>query len=273
LRAYPTLLRIGFAEAVAYRAELLVWMLATTMPLVSMALWSSAADGLRLGPEQLGSRELIGYFTLTLLVRLLTSSWVLWQLTEDIRTGTMATRLLRPLHPLFIYAAEQLAALPLRCAIVLPASLGLLYFVARHQLTGDPWLLFCFAVALPGAWAIGFLAMSLVGLLAFFIDSATGLFFAWMGLYTLLSGYLVPQSLLPAGLAKLVPLLPFHYMLEAPARMLLGWPLHGGVRDTLAGREQAFIALAVEYGYVVGLLLAVSLVWRAGVRRYAAFGG
>ena len=34
-RAYPTLLRVGFAEAVAYRAEMLVWMLATTMPLES----------------------------------------------------------------------------------------------------------------------------------------------------------------------------------------------------------------------------------------------
>ena len=90
LKAYPTLLRIGFAEAIAYRAELLVWMLTTTMPLVSMALWSSAAAGQRLGPERMGQAELVGYFTLTLLVRLITSSWVLWQLTEEIRSGTLA---------------------------------------------------------------------------------------------------------------------------------------------------------------------------------------
>ena len=37
-RAFPTLLKIGFAEALAYRAEMLVWMLTSTMPLVSITL-------------------------------------------------------------------------------------------------------------------------------------------------------------------------------------------------------------------------------------------
>src|SRR5438874_2580535 len=37
MRAFPTLMRIGFAEAVAYRAEMFVWILATTMPLVTLA--------------------------------------------------------------------------------------------------------------------------------------------------------------------------------------------------------------------------------------------
>jgi ABC-2 type transport system permease protein len=33
VRAIPTLLRVGLAEAVAYRAEFLVWLLSTNMPL------------------------------------------------------------------------------------------------------------------------------------------------------------------------------------------------------------------------------------------------
>ena len=46
LRASPTLLRVGFSEAVAYRAEFLVWLLSTNMPLVMLALWSAVArDG------------------------------------------------------------------------------------------------------------------------------------------------------------------------------------------------------------------------------------
>ena len=43
LKAYPTLLRVGVAEAVAYRAEMFVWVLATTMPLISLALWNAVA--------------------------------------------------------------------------------------------------------------------------------------------------------------------------------------------------------------------------------------
>ena len=46
VRALPTLMRIGFAEAVAYRAEFLVWLLSTNMSLVMLAIWHAvAADG------------------------------------------------------------------------------------------------------------------------------------------------------------------------------------------------------------------------------------
>ncbi len=272
-RSYPTLLRIGFAEAVAYRAEMLVWMLTLTMPLVSMALWSSAAEGTRLGPEQLGSAELTAYFLITLLLRLLTGSWVLWQLSEDIRSGTLAQRLLRPVPPLVAYTAEQLAPLPLRAALVVPLALLLLLVTpARTQLTGDPWLVVAFVLALPGAWAINFLSMALLGSMAFYIDSAVGLSYAWMGLYTLFSGYLMPLSLFPVWLQKVSDLLPFRYMLDAPVKMLLGWPLLGGGRDTVAGRWLAYKTLGIEYAYVALLALAVALVWRRGLRRFAAFG-
>jgi len=273
LRAFPTLLRIGFAEAIAYRAEILVWMLTTTMPLVSMALWSSAAAGQHLGPERMGGPEFVAYFTLALLVRLLTNSWVLWQISDDIRSGTLGQRLLRPIHPFWAYVADQLAALPLRAALVLPLSLGLIYLFAASEITHDARLWACFFLSLPGAWAIHFLSMALIGLLAFYIDSAVGLFTAWMGLYTLFSGYLVPLSLLPGWLRQVAVALPFRYMLETPVRMLLGWPMPGGGRDTLAGRGEALWALCIEYGYVVILAAAVALLWRAGLRRFAAFGG
>ena len=42
-RAFPTLLRIGFAEAVAYRAELVIWVLTATAPLISMFIWDRVA--------------------------------------------------------------------------------------------------------------------------------------------------------------------------------------------------------------------------------------
>lgn len=272
LRAYPTLLRIGLAEAVAYRTEMLVWMLTLTMPLVSMVLWSSAAQGARLGPEQLGSAELTAYFLITLLLRLLTGSWVLWQVSEDIRSGTLGQRLLRPVSPLLVYTAEQLAPLPLRAALVLPLSLGLLATQARAQLTGDPWLITAFVLALPGAWAINFLTMLLLGMLAFYVDSAVGLFYAWMGLYTLFSGYLMPLSLFPLWLRRVSDVLPFRYMLDAPVKMLLGWPIEGGARDTALGRGQALTSLGIEYAYVAVLALLVVLLWRRGLRRFAAFG-
>ena len=79
------LLRIGFAESVAYRAELFLWVLATTMPLVMMALFSAVAQGAPIG--RYDQPRIVTYFLVTLIVRHLTSSWVAWQLGRDIRQG------------------------------------------------------------------------------------------------------------------------------------------------------------------------------------------
>ena len=44
LRALPTLMRVGVSQAVAYRAEMLVWVLTTTMPLIMLPLWHAVAE-------------------------------------------------------------------------------------------------------------------------------------------------------------------------------------------------------------------------------------
>lgn len=278
LKAYPTLLKIGFADAVAYRAEMLVWLLTTTMPLVSMALWSTAAQGQRLGPENFGSREFVAYFLLTLVVRLVTSNWVLWEISEDVRTGAFASRLLRPAHPLLVYTAEQIAALPLRAAIALPVAIGILLTMARDQLTHDLRLLGLFLLALPAAWLVNYLAMAAIGLLALWIDSALGLMYVWMGLFTLFSGYILPLSLLPAWLRQVADVLPFRYILDVPVKILLGWPIPGGdgrgqvLRDTTTGWHQALHAVGIAYLYIAALLVVLVLMWRRGLKRFGAFG-
>ena len=73
LRAYPTLLRVGLSEVVAYRAEFLIWILTTNMPLVMLAIWHAvAADG---PVGRFGQKELQTYFLATLVVRILTSTF------------------------------------------------------------------------------------------------------------------------------------------------------------------------------------------------------
>ena len=96
-RALPTLLKVGFAEAVAYRAELLVWVLSNTMPLIMLALWSAVARDAPVG--RFGQREFVAYFLATFVVRQLTASWVSWQMNYEIRQGTLAMRLRRTWRP------------------------------------------------------------------------------------------------------------------------------------------------------------------------------
>jgi ABC-2 type transport system permease protein len=261
LRAYPTLLRIGFAGMVAYRAEFLVWILTTNMPLVMMALWTAvAADG---PVGRFDQRQFVTYYLATLIVRLLTSTWMVWELTMDIRQGRLATRLLRPLHPLLAYSAEHLAAVPLRALVVSPIVVVFVVASGSDLALGDPVRLGIFVLSLVGAWLLLFLTMVLMGTLALFFESALSLFELWLGVHFILSGYLVPAELFPAWAAAITRKLPFFYMLGFPAETMAG----------LMSREQALTALGAQWIYVALMLVAVRLVWRAGMRRFVAFGG
>ena len=79
-RALPTLLRVGFAEALAYRAEMLVWILSTTMPLVMLALFSAVDEGGPLG--RFDEAGFAAYFLATFIVRQFTACWASWEINE-----------------------------------------------------------------------------------------------------------------------------------------------------------------------------------------------
>jgi ABC-2 type transport system permease protein len=261
LRALPTLLRVGLAEAVAYRAEFLVWLLSTNMPLVMLALWTAVARDAPVG--RYGQKDFVAYFLAALVVRLMTGAWVIWELNYEIRQGTLAFRLLRPIHPLLAYACENVAAMPLRLGLSLPIAVALLLTVGGSRVTHDPVLLALFPVTLMGAWLITFLAMSLIGALAFYVDSAGSIFEIWMGLFGVFSGYLVPLDLFPGWLTALARALPFRYMLAFPVEMVIG----------MQSRARALQEIGVQWLFV-GLLAAAALgAWKLGLRRFAAFGG
>jgi ABC-2 type transport system permease protein len=260
-RAYPSLLRVGFAESVAYRAEMLVWMLTTTMPLVSLALWSAVAEAAPVG--RFTQSRFAAYFLATLVVRQATSSWIVWEMNQEIRQGTLSRRLLKPVHPLVTYSAENLSALPLRAALALPITLLALVFIEPGALPRTPLQIGVLLVSVFGAWLINFFSMAMIGTLAFFFESSTAVFEIWLCAFMLLSGYLVPLEIFPAWLRDVSAVLPFRYTLAFPVEVMTG----------MLGGTEMLRNLAIQWAYVVGTGAVAMIAWRAGLKRFAAFGG
>ncbi len=258
LRAFPTLLRVGFAGALAYRAELIIWMLTTTMPLVSLALWSAVSRSAPLG--RFGPTEFVGYFLAALIVRQITGCWLVWELNYEIKQGTLSQKLLKPIHPLWVFSASNLAALPLRAGLCLPVAI---VAIAYAQLTSNPALLAIFFLSLIGAWCINFFAMALVGSLAFYLESSTGVFELWMITFMVLSGYVVPLELFPSWARDIANVLPFRYTLGYPVEVITG----------MLDVPTALQMLARQWMYAAIMAIAGLLGFRAGVRRFGAFGG
>jgi len=261
VRALPTLTRVGFAEAIAYRAEMFVWILATTMPIIMMALWTAVA---REGPVGRFTEEsLEAYFMVNFIVRQLTGAYAAWEINYEVRQGTLALRLLRPIHPLWHYAVNNVAAMPLRLAIALPVAVLLLIVLGRHVVTGDPFLWLIFGLSLFGGWLITYLINALLGTLSFFMESSLKAVNVYFALYMVMSGYMVPVELFPRWLITASNWMPFRYQIGFPVELATG----------VYGRIAALDMLARQAGFVAVLWIATALFWRQGLKRFAAYGG
>ncbi|MCB9697287.1 MAG: ABC-2 family transporter protein [Alphaproteobacteria bacterium] len=260
LRALPDIFRVSFAGVVAYRAEMVIWILTSTMPLIMLALWNAVVDEAPL--MGFGPTEITRYFAATLLVRQLTSSWLLWELNEEIRTGSLSMKLLRPMHPLWVHAADMLAAMPTRMVVLLPMLLALVAWRPELLALPDAWALAAFLPSVFLAWLLGFLVQAAFACLAFWLEQTQGLFALWFGAWMLLSGYLAPLEMFPEAAQPLLGVLPFRGMLAAPVELLTG----------RATPQTALADLGVQLVWTVAGFAVVRALWNRGLARYGAYG-
>jgi ABC-2 type transport system permease protein len=202
----------------------------------------------------------VGYFLAALIVRQITGCWLVWELNYEIKQGTLSQKLLKPIHPLWVYSASNLAAIPLRAGLCLPVAMVAIWY---GQLIANPSLVLIFFLSLIGAWCINFFAMALVGSLAFYLESSTGVFELWMITFMILSGYVVPLELFPGWARDIAQVLPFRYTLGFPVEVITG----------MLDVQTALRQLALQWMHAAIMATAGLLAFRAGVRRFGAFGG
>ena len=212
-------------------------------------IWHAvAADG---PVGRFDQRAFTAYYLGVLAVRLLTSNWAVWQLSMEIRDGTLSAKLLRPIHPILALAAEHLSAVPMRAAVISPVVAILIYSGWDRLLRHDRRALghLCsLRWSAPGCSI--FFSMVLMGSLSFFLESALGIFELWLGVHAIFSGYLVPLEALPRWVRGAADVLPFRFMLGFPVETLVG--LSGG-RGVAGARRPVGLRGALRPGGPRGL--------------------
>lgn len=261
LATLPALFRLGFVSALAYRAEFIVWMLTSTLPLIMLPLWHAVAEEAPLAGFTAG--QFTAYFFTGFIVRQMVGNWASWTINYEVRSGALSQRLLRPIHPLWFYATESLASIPLRAALAFPAAAILLALTGADQLASDAWLWFMVLPSILGAWAIAFFAHAAIGALSLWMHQSIKVVELWSAGFFVFSGYLIPIALFPAWLRPTPHWLPFEYMHGFPIELLT---------DALSV-ERAAQMLAAQWTWVAILGVITVILWQRGLRRYGAFGG
>ena len=82
-------------------------------------------------------------------------------------------------------------------------------------------------------------------------------------MFLLFSGFLMPLAILPEWLQQLAEALPFQYLIYFPVMIFIG-----------KVDASAFVnGLIMQLVWILAFAAAIHLFWRAGLRRYTAYGG
>lgn len=257
LRISRTLLSVYYAYMVEYRAELLLWVLSGTLPLILMGLWAEAAQS---GQFSLAPEEFVRYFLAVFVVRQLTVVWVVWEFEKEVLQGKLSPYLLQPIDPVwrhfFSHIAERFARLPF--ALVLIGLFAVLYPKAVWWPTLGNLVLAVGAIAC--AFCLRFVMQYTFALCAFWTERASAIEQFWFLIYTFLSGMIAPLELFPDTLRAVVLWTPFPYLIYFPASLLINRPFHV---------FQGFAAMVIW----MGLFLVLNRwLWRQGLKQYSGMG-
>ncbi|MFS8778408.1 ABC transporter permease [Synechococcus sp. W70.1] len=257
LRKLAALCSAYYAYMLEYRAELLLWALAGSLPLIMMGLWSEAA---RAGNFSLSSLEFIRYFLAVFLVRQFSIIWVIWDFEQEVVEGKLSPRLLQPLDPAWHHVAshlmERLARLPFTVALM--ALFFLLYPRAFWIPSWQQVALGSLAVLL--AFALRFLMQYTLALLAFWVERISALEQFHFLVYLFLSGVIAPLEVFPPAVRQVLGWTPFPYLVHFPASLWVGLP-----QDILRG-----FAMGLAW---LGLFWLVNRwLWWKGLQRYSGMG-
>ncbi len=257
LKKAAALLTVYYAYMLEYRAELVLWVLSGTLPLILMGVWVKASQSANFG---LSAEALVRYFLAVFLVRQFTVVWVIWEFEREIVEGRLSSRLLQPLDPGWHHFASHLAEKAAR----LPFALALLalFFALYPEAFWVPSLgqVLLAAVAIALAYILRFLMQYTVAMFAFWTERASALENFSFLFYLFLSGMIAPLELFPPTVQQVIAWTPFPYMINFPANLLIGLPVNV---------VQGFAITLLWCGIFFGLN---RLLWRRGLRHYSGMG-
>jgi ABC-2 type transport system permease protein len=257
IRTVGALLSVYYAYMVEYRAELLLWALSGSLPLIMMGVWTEASQQ---GSFVLTPIDFARYFLAVFLVRQFTVVWVIWEFEREVVEGKLSPQLLQPIDPVwrhfFSHIAERLARLPFVFGLIA------LFFVLYPQAfwIPDPLSALLAALVIAMAFVLRFVIQYTFALFAFWTERAAALEELWFLLYLFLSGLIAPLEVFPPGVRAFVLWTPFPYLVNFPASLLVGLPV-----DVPRG-------IAVMLAWGIAFFVLNRWLWRRGLKQYSGMG-
>lgn len=259
---YLTVMRTAVQEQFQYRAANYAYMIGMIAePVIYLVVWSTIANAQGGEVGGYSAAQLAAYYIVWTLVRniniVFTPNGWEWR----IREGELSGMLLRPVHPIH-YDLAYFAGWKVVVVVMWLPLAAVLAAIFRPDLTVTPLEGVVFGVSLVGAYLIRSMFLWVLGMITFWTTRVAALYELYFTAELLLSGRLVPLSLMPPWAQTLADFLPY--------RWTFGFPIEALVGDL--DTNQLLTGLGMQAAWTIGGAILVALVWRRGIKRYSAVG-
>lgn len=257
IKKVQVFLAVYYAHMLEYRAELFLWALSGSLPIILMGVWIKASQTGQFG---LAPTDFARYFITVFLVRQFTTVWVIWEFEKEVIEGRLSPRLLQPIDPVWHHVAghlsERLARLPFALLLA-----GLFFWLYPQAI----WLpsitnILLFALVLLLAFTLRFLIQYTFALFAFWTERASAIEQFWFLFFLFLSGMIAPLEVFPPEVRNVVQWTPFPYLIHFPTSILIGLPVD-------IGR-----GILMMLGWSLLFFLGNRWLWRKGLKQYSGMG-
>jgi len=268
MKKYWHVIGIGLQNNLTYRFNYLARTLFGFIPLFAMlSLWRTIYAGKSAGSSLGGysQAEMIFYYLMVAVVDVLTAvNEDDWQIAADIREGNISQFLLKPIdylgYRLCLFFSGRIAFIMMACV---PLAVFILCFRGSVVAPASGTALLVFPVSLLMTALLQFFISYAMAMLAFWLLEISTLIFILFAFEYLSSGHLFPLDLLPLPLQHVLMWTPFPYQLYLPIGIYMG---------RIDGAD-VWRGLLAQLAWVLLAYLFARLMWRHGIKKYAAFGG
>ena len=260
-KKYATIIRVSFANAIAYRANTFSrFAFYTLFIYVFMSLWQAIyKEGSVNGYSYV---QMVWYLIMTELIVFSSGGMnILNSINEDVKSGAIAYQLGRPVHYILLQFTGILGQV-----FVNLVSFGALAAILGHVFVGPlPTLrlagIFAMLLSVALGLTLGMFFMALIGLSAFVFEDNFALFLIYQKICFML-GVFLPVEFLPPWLQPVAKSLPFSYMTWAPAKIFVNY-----------SPELCFELIPRQAAWAAAIVAATLLYYKLVVRRLQINGG
>lgn len=260
LRKFIVIIRVSFTNAITYKASLLSRFIFYTLFIyIFMSLWKSIY--LQGSVHGYSYQQIIWYLIMTEFIGFASGGDIYRSMNEDVKTGSIAYQIGRPIH----YVSYQFAN-SLGQSLLNFMSFGLLAVILGFLFVGMP-VAFKIQAVIPLIVSIflgitlHFFICMLIGLTSFFIEDNYAIFLIYQKA-TFMMGLFLPVEFLPEWLQNIAKNLPFSYTQWAPARIFVDY-----------SKEMAVMLISRQLVWVVLIISLTLISYSVGIRKLQVNGG